>query len=297
MPTVVKFGSTPRRAWLALTMMAGSVLVIGGIFLTLTTITAYATRSVIEARLAAKPLPDQMVTLVNLNGGWNWSHLQLGVGITAVVIDIQIQHWGLDSYLQGQILNIKIDPAPFATFSGQVKSQPWNGNFYWNMQLQGKSGSGYLPTGRIKWQPINLYLQAHNTWQNLDFAVQAAVKELHYQGIPVLHAAPVNLQGAGSVNFNHNVEPALDAALNLTANSNYGPLHFAATILGPNNLAALWHSGQLRLRAVLPSELWEMVERWQPFWTQSLVVSGMVKRQTDIVLLNIKFANGSLSGT
>lgn len=280
-----------HRIWQFFKIVMGIAVLAGGIFLVLTVISAYAIRSTIQAQLAVSQQQTEVLRLINLNSGWNWSHFKLGLGDTATIIDIQIKHWGLFSYIQGRILNFKINPMPLANFSGYVDSQPWLESWHWNVELHGLGGNWSLPFGLLELQPMSLHVQVYNTLQNADFVMQAELKELYYQSILLIRAAPINLRVAG--NFKINAQPNWDVIFNLTANSNYGPVKFLVDLLSPSsNLIHLVYSGQIRLRGVLPISLWDGLKLWQPMLVQSLVSGGMFKQQAGVVILSVMWRDG-----
>lgn len=231
------------------------IAISGGLFLALTAFTAYITRFYITTYFNTES--NRSYPLLKLNtitGGINWSHLQLGVGTTAIEIDTNMQHWGLSTYTQGQILDLKISSIPLATFSGKI----------------------------------------HYLLLNTYFVLDANANELHHKSLPAFHATAVALKATGTVISNINQAPQLDTTINLTSDSNYGPLRCEVNAkISHHNLAAFWRNGNLHLRAILPTKLWELATQWNPFLTRSLIAKNILKQQADTVIIDVMMQNGN----
>lgn len=231
------------------------IIISGGLFLALTAFTAYITRFYITTYFnTASNRSYPLLKLNTITGGVNWSHFQLGIGTTAIEIDTNMQHWGLSTYAQGQILDLKISSIPLATFTGKI----------------------------------------HYLLLNTNFALDANANELHHKSFPAFHATAIALKATGTIISSINQSPQVDTTVNLTSDSNYGPLRCEVNAKIPyNNLAAFWRNGNLHLHAVLPTRLWELATQWNPFLTRSLIAKNMLKMQADTVIIDIMMQHGN----
>jgi len=290
MHTVV---TQPRTTGKWLVRASITLAVVTGMFIFITAATAYITRSTIQTKFEEINLKHQVTKLHNLDGGLYWTHLKFGLGTTAIEIDAHLQHRGLTSYIQGQIIDTKISSTSLANFNGYMDFTLWNRTLYWSLDLHGLDGKWRVPTGYIESHPITINFNISNQLQRWAFDVNAKANELHHDGLPVFHAKTIAFKSAGTFTSNNNQLAQLDTALNLTLDSNYGPINFESSLLSPTQLTDILRNGNIQLRAILPAKLWQLIQTWYPMITQILMNKSAIKSHNDITIINIKILNGN----